>query len=394
MKTMKDFQFKNKVVLIRSDLNVPIENGIITDDNRIRESVETIGYIVNQGGKAVVFSHLGRVKNEEDKLKYTLKPVANRLNELIYEEVIFVPHTKGLELENTIKNANFGTIIVVENTRFEDMNDKKESSNDEKLGKYWASLGEIFINDAFGTSHRSHASNVGISKHLPSGIGYLMQKELEAFNLLIKEEPDRDYVVILGGAKVKDKIPLIESLVQKADKVLIGGGMCYTFFKSQGLQVGRSIVDEESIDFCAKILRDYPGKIILPIDINVGNEFSVNATIKTKEYNRMAAEDMGMDIGIKTVRIFTDILEEAKTVFWNGPLGVFEFPRFNKGTVKIAEKLNDIKGKVIVGGGDTVAAINQLGIKNKYYHISTGGGAALELIEGKTLPAVAAIEGK
>lgn len=390
-KSIRDFELKGKKVIIRVDFNVPMENGIITDDNRIRESLETIEYAVDHEAKVILLSHLGRIKTEEDKKGHSLKPIANRLQGLITSKVIFVPETRGTLVEEKVKNLNNGEILLLENTRFEDVIDSKESNDDTELGVYWASLGEIFINDAFGTAHRAHASNVGIASNLPSGIGFLIEKELKAFEPLL-ENPEHPFTIILGGAKVKDKIGVISNLVEKADQILIGGGMAYTFLKATGIEVGSSLVDDSSLDFCKKILEEYDQKIILPIDSVNADEISSNTIPNECFISDIKQGEMGLDIGHNTVKLFGQYLRDSKTILWNGPVGVFEYDNFSSGTEGICQILNDVDANIIIGGGDTVAAVKKLGYEKAMSFLSTGGGAALELLEGKTLPGIAAID--
>ena len=391
-KTIRDYDLNNKRVIIRCDFNVPIKDGVITDDNRIVESLETLKYALDNNAKLILMSHLGRIKEEGDKAKNSLAPVARRLRELLHHDVIFCPATHGLELENIVNSLNAGDIVLMENTRFEDVPGNKESGNDPELGKYWASLGEIFINDAFGTAHRAHASNVGIASHLPSGLGFLVEKEVNALSVLI--EPEHPFVVILGGSKVSDKIGVIENLVKKADKILIGGGMEYTFLKALGVNIGKSILDEENIEFCRKVLSEYSEKIVLPIDNLVVKEFSNDVPFTRVDITSFSDDDIGMDIGSRTVDLFSNILSSAKMVFWNGPLGVYEMSNFTKGTERVLEKLVEIDATTILGGGDIVAAASNLGFKEKVSHASTGGGVTLEFMEGKELPGVVSITDK
>ena len=383
MKTIKDFDLNNKKVIIRVDFNVPIKDGIITDDTRIKESLKTINYAIDNNAKVILMSHLGRIKEESDKLKNTLKPVSVRLSELLNKEVIFVPNTRGEELEEKINNLQPGDVLLMENTRFEDLEDKKESKNNEELGKYWASLGDIYINDAFGTAHRAHASNVGIASNLPSGIGFLIQKELD--NLLPAiNNPQKPFTVILGGAKVSDKIGVIENIVKKADYILIGGGMAFTFLKAEGIEIGSSLLDSESIDFCKKILKENENKIILPIDVVTDQKecFITDITM----------EERGLDIGSKTVKLFKQYLDNSKTIIWNGPVGMFEEEKYSNGTKGICEILKNIDAIKIAGGGDTASAVKNFGYEDAFTHISTGGGASLELLEGKVLPGIDVIK--
>ncbi len=392
-KTIRDYDLSGKKVIIRVDFNVPIKDGEIIDDNRIKASLETINYAISNNAKVILMSHLGRIKTEEDKIKNTLEPVALRLSELLDKEIIFVDETRGKILEDAISELKPGEILLMENTRFEDLNNKAESSNSEELGKYWASLGDIYINDAFGTSHRSHASNVGIASNLPNGIGFLIEKEIKEIEQTIKN-PQRPFTVILGGSKVKDKIGVIENLVNIADYILIGGAMAYTFLKASGIEIGSSLLDEESIDFCKNVLKKYSDKIILPIDSVNALEISDEVTPRECFINEIKENEIGLDIGYNTVKLFKQYLQKSKTIIWNGPLGYFEIENFSNGTKKICEVLKDIDAKKIVGGGDTGAAIIEFGYKDSVSFISTGGGASLEMLEGKKLPGIEIIEDK
>ena len=385
-KSIRDYKLKDKKVIIRCDFNVPMKDGKITDDNRIVQSIPTIEYAINEGAKVILMSHLGKIKTEEDKKDKSLNVVAKRLEELLKKPVNFINQTRGEKLENAIKNMKSGEIILVENTRFEDINGKKESSNNEELGKYWASLGDLFINDAFGTSHRSHASNVGIASNIDSGIGFLVEKELKILNPAI-DNPKRPFVVILGGSKISDKINVIENLVEIADYILIGGGMCNTFLKAEGYNVGNSLVDNDNIEFCTKILKKYSNKIILPVDLVVSDEFK-DVKGHQKDINELDDEDISLDIGSKTIELFKKYIDSAKQIIWNGPMGVFEFKNYQNGTKKICEIISSNKNTTIIGGGDSAAAAIQFGYKDKFTHISTGGGASLELLEGKILPGI------
>lgn len=386
-RTIKDYDLNGKKVIIRCDFNVPIKEGKITDDNRIVESLPTINYALEQGAKVILMSHLGRIKTEEDKLKNTLSPVATRLSELLNKKVIFIPETRGKNLENAISELENGELILIENTRFEDLDGKKESGNDKELGSYWASLGDIFINDAFGTCHRAHASNVGLGSNLPNGIGFLVEKELNVLGATL-ENPTSPFTVILGGAKVSDKINVIENLVKIADYILIGGGMAYTFLKSQNIEIGASLLDAENIDFCKRMLEQYPDKIILPIDSICNKEIETEQIAVSKFITDLANDDIGLDIGEATIELFAQYLKDSKTVIWNGPLGMFEKEQYKKGTERICEYLSKLNSTVIIGGGDTAAAAISFGYKDSFTHISTGGGASLEMMEGKVLPGV------
>lgn len=393
IKTIRDLDIKNKKVLIRCDFNVPIKDGKIVDDTRIVGALDTICYALEKDAKVILFSHLGRVKEEEDLEKNNLEPVAKKLSSLLGRNVKFIPTTRGQELENAIQNMKSKDIILVQNTRYEDLEGKKESSNDCELGAYWASLGDVFINDAFGTAHRAHASNVGIPTHLNDksnvAIGFLIEKELKALECL--ENPKKPYIVILGGAKVTDKIGVIENLVKKADKILIGGGMAFTFLKAEGFHIGKSLLDSESIDFCKKVLKEQGEKIVLPVDFAVTNEFTNEEEYRVKDISDLSVEEMGLDIGPKTLHLFESYLENAKTVVWNGPLGVYELEKYKKNTDKLLKYLVDHNIKTILAGGDIVAAANVCNVKDKVYHASTGGGATLEYLEGKKLPGIEVI---
>lgn len=389
-KTIKDYNLEGKKVIIRVDFNVPIKDGIIQDDNRIRESLETINYALDNNAKIILLSHLGRVKEESDKEKNTLEPVALRLSELLDKEIIFVTERRGKLLEDEINNMKNKDIILVENTRFEDLNGKLESGNDEELGKYWASLGDIFINDAFGTCHRAHASNVGIAKNLPNGVGFLVEKELKIIGNAI-ENPKRPFTVILGGSKVSDKIGVIENLVKIADNILIGGGMAFTFLKSLDINIGKSLLDEENIEFCKNILKTNKDKIILPIDVVTSTNVDESENKKECFISDIKENDIGLDIGHQTIKLFKTILDESNTIIWNGPVGKFEMEDYSNGTKELCEIIKD-KEITIIGGGDTASAVINLGYKDAFTHISTGGGASLEMLEGKVLPGIDIIE--
>lgn len=390
-KTIRDFDLYNKKIIIRVDFNVPIKDGIITDDNRIKESLLTIKYALEHGAKVILMSHLGRIKCKEDLEKNNLEIVSKRLSDLLNKDVIFCNETRGINLENSIANMKQGDIILMQNTRYEDLDGKKESSNDEELGKYWASLGDIFINDAFGTCHRAHASNVGISTYLPSGIGFLVEKELKSFDSVINN-PEHPFTVILGGSKVSDKIGVTLNLVKKADYILIGGGMSFTFLRAKGYNIGKSLLDEDSIAFCTNILNDYPNKIIIPIDIVETNEISNNSDYNITDVSKIDENKIGVDIGPKTIALFKEYIEKSKLVVWNGPVGIFEYDHFANGTKELCKILSSIDATTIIGGGDTAAAVIKYGYKDKVTHVSTGGGASLELLEGKNLPGIEAID--
>ncbi|WP_122646524.1 phosphoglycerate kinase [Enterococcus mediterraneensis] len=393
-KTVQDIDLKDKKVLVRVDFNVPLKDGVIGDDTRIKAALPTINYVLEQGGKAILFSHLGRVKTEEDKAGKSLAPVAKCLGELLGKEVTFVPETRGAELEKAVADMKAGDVVVFENTRFEDVDGKKESKNDPELGKYWASLGDVFVNDAFGTAHRAHASNVGIaSTGIPTVAGFLMEKEIKFIGEAV-ENPKRPMIAILGGAKVSDKIGVIENLIPKADKILIGGGMTYTFYAAKGISIGKSLVESDKIELAKSLIEKAGDKLVLPIDNVCAPEFSNDAETKVIEGD-IPEDLMALDIGPASVKLFADTLAGAKTVVWNGPMGVFEMSNFAKGTIGVCEAIANLEGATtIIGGGDSAAAAEQLGFADKFTHISTGGGASLELLEGKELPGLAAINDK
>ena len=395
--TVKDVDLKGKKVLVRVDFNVPVKDGVITNDNRITAALPTIKYILEQGGRAILFSHLGRVKEEADKEGKSLAPVAADLAAKLGQEVKFIPGvTRGAELEAAINDLEDGQVLLVENTRFEDVDGKKESKNDPELGKYWASLGDgIFVNDAFGTAHRAHASNVGISANVDKAVaGFLLENEIAYIKEAV-ETPDRPFVAILGGSKVSDKIGVIENLLAKADKVLIGGGMTYTFYKAQGIEIGNSLVEEDKLDVAKALLEKSNGKLILPVDSKEANAFADYTEVKDTEGEAVDPGFLGLDIGPKSIAEFDKALTGAKTVVWNGPMGVFENPDFQAGTIGVMDAIVKQPGvKSIIGGGDSAAAAINLGRADKFSWISTGGGASMELLEGKELPGLAALTDK
>ena len=393
-KVVTDLDVAGKKVLVRADFNVPMKDGAITNDNRIVQALPTINYLIENNAKVILFSHLGKVKTEEDKAKLSLKPVADRLAELLGKEVTFVPETRGEALEAAVAALKDGDVLVFENTRFEDVDGKKESKNDPELGKYWASLGDLFVNDAFGTAHRAHASNVGIASNLESAAGFLMEKEIKFIGGAV-DEPIRPFVAILGGAKVSDKIGVIKHLLNKADKVLIGGGMAYTFMKAQGLEIGKSLLEADKVELAKELLESAGDKLVLPIDAKMVHEFGNDGEITIAENDAFPADQMALDIGPASIELFAKELEGAKTVVWNGPMGVFELSNFAQGTIGVCEAIAKLSDAVtIIGGGDSAAAAMQLGFADDFTHISTGGGASLEYLEGKELPGVASISDK
>ena len=395
--TVKDVDLKGKKVLVRVDFNVPVKDGVITNDNRITAALPTIKYILEQGGRAILFSHLGRVKEEADKDGKSLAPVAADLAAKLGQDVKFIPGvTRGAELEAAVNALEDGQVLLVENTRFEDVDGKKESKNDPELGEYWASLGDgIFVNDAFGTAHRAHASNVGISANVDKAVaGFLLENEIAYIKEAV-ETPERPFVAILGGSKVSDKIGVIENLLAKADKVLIGGGMTYTFYKAQGIEIGNSLVEEDKLDVAKALLEKSNGKLILPVDSKEANAFADYTEVKDTEGEAVDPGFLGLDIGPKSIAEFDKALTGAKTVVWNGPMGVFENPDFQAGTIGVMDAIVKQPGvKSIIGGGDSAAAAINLGRADKFSWISTGGGASMELLEGKELPGLAALTDK
>ncbi|AXX64768.1 phosphoglycerate kinase [Bombilactobacillus bombi] len=399
---VSDVDVQGKKVLMRADFNVPVKDNKITNDNRIVAALPTIKYIIEHQGKLILLSHLGRVKSDDDKKELTLKPVAERLSELLNQDVKFVPVNEGAELEDAINTMNDGDVILMENTRFQDIDNdfgKRESKNDPKLGEYWASLGDVFVNDAFGTAHRAHASNVGISSAMkaankPVAAGFLMEKEIKFLGNAV-ENPVHPFVTILGGAKVSDKIAVIDNLIPKSDHILIGGGMAYTFLAAQGHKIGKSLFEEDRVSMAKELLEKAGDKIVLPVDHVVASEFSNDADHEVTDDVEIPDNMMALDIGPKTIKLFEDTLKGAKTVVWNGPMGAFEMSNFANGTLQVGKALGDLQdATTIVGGGDSTAAAQQLGIADQLTHISTGGGASLEYLEGKDLPGIASISDK
>ena len=385
-KTIKDYEYNNKIVIIRCDLNVPISDGIITDDTRIKESLTSINYLIEHNAKIIILSHLGKIKTEADKKNNTLYPVYLKLKDYLNTNVFFSKETRGENLEEAVKSLKEREVLLVENTRFEDYPNKLESNCSEELSKYWASLGDIFINDAYGTCHRAHASNVGIAKLLPNGIGFLVEKEISKLDEILNEET-HPYTVVMGGKKINDKTLVIDNLIKKCDYLLLGGGMCFTFLKARGYDVGLSIVDDDNLDYCKNIINKYQDKIVMPTDIVTKNNIIKSISLLDKE-------DIGYDIGPKTIELFTNILKKSKRVIINGPMGVFEEEKFANGTKKIYETLKENHIKALIGGGDSAASVSKLGFSNDFFHISTGGGATLEYLAGNQLPGINCIEEK
>ena len=399
-----DLDVAGKKVIVRVDFNVPHKGDVITDDNRVVAALPTIRYLLENNAKVILLSHLGKVdykKTEEEieaaKKKNDMAIVAKKLQEYLPDNrVIFVNATRGPELEEAVANMKEGEVVLMQNTRYE----KGESKNDEELGKYWASLGDLFVEDAFGSVHRAHASTVGIPTHLPSAAGFLVEKELKFLGDAV-ENPVRPFVGILGGAKVADKLKVIDNLLEKCDTLIIGGGMAYTFLKAQGKEIGESLVDDEKLDYCKQMLDKAAGlgkELLLPVDTVVADSFPdpIDAPIETEvvDADKIPAEKQGLDIGPKTAALFAEKVKTAKTVVWNGPMGVFENPVLAKGTNEVAKALAETEGTTIIGGGDSAAAIKQLGYADKVSHVSTGGGASLEFLEGNGLPGVDIINEK
>ncbi|WP_249324311.1 phosphoglycerate kinase [Wansuia hejianensis] len=393
-KTLKDLNVEGKRVLVRCDFNVPMdENQNITDDNRITSSLPTIKYLIDHNAKVILMSHLGRPKGEPKK-EFSLEPVAKRLSELLDKKVIFVQDDMVVsdKVKKSIDNLENGHVTLLENTRFR----KEETKNGEEFAKDLASLADIFVNDAFGTSHRAHASNVGVSSQLPSAVGFLVEKEISIMGKAL-EEPERPFVAILGGAKVSDKIGVIENLLGKVDSIVIGGGMAYTFLKAQGYEVGQSLLETDKIDLAKGLLtkaNEKNVKLLLPVDVVVAKEFKNDTEFKTVKIDSIPQDMQGLDIGEESIKLFTEEIKNAKTVVWNGPAGVFEMENFSKGTYAIAKAMAESSGTTIVGGGDSASAVEKAGYKDKITHVSTGGGASLELLEGKVLPGIDAISDK
>ncbi|MBS5335149.1 MAG: phosphoglycerate kinase [Clostridiales bacterium] len=392
-KTVKDIDVKGKKIIVRCDFNVPLKDGMITDDTRIRAALPTINYLVENGGAVILMSHLGRPDGKAEP-RYSLAPVAKRLAELIDTEVIFAPSDMVVD-DNVRAKAEAlkpGQVMLLENVRFR----KEETKNNAEFAEELASLAEIFVNDAFGTAHRAHASTAGIAAYLPAVSGFLIEKEIKFLGNAV-ENPNRPFVAIMGGAKVGDKISVIENLLKKVDTLIIGGGMAYTFYKSLGYEIGTSILDEESIELAGNLLKkaqETGVKMMIPTDVVCGREFKNDTETLVCESQKMPKDMMGLDIGPATAELYKKEIVNAQTVVWNGPMGVFEMENFAKGTYEIAKALSESDAVTVIGGGDSAAAVEQFGLADKMTHISTGGGASLEFLEGKELPGVAVLEEK
>lgn len=390
-KSIRDIDVTAKRVFCRVDFNVPMEDGIITDDTRIRAALPTIQYLIEQGAKVILASHLGRPKGKPE-AEFSLDPVKVRLAELLGKEVLKTDEAIGDEVKQVIGTMQNGDVLLLENVRFY----SGEEKNDPELAKSFAELADVYVNDAFGAAHRAHASTEGIAKHLPAVAGFLMQKELDVLGKALSN-PERPFTAIIGGAKVKDKIGVIENLLDKVDNLIIGGGLAYTFIKSQGFEIGKSLLEEDKIDLAKSFIekaRTNNVKFLMPIDVVVADDFSENANSKIVDITEIPADWEALDIGPKTVELYSEVIKDSKVVIWNGPMGVFEIDKFAKGTNGIAEAMANSEAITIIGGGDSAAAIEKAGLADKMTHISTGGGASLEFMEGKELPGVNALDDK
>lgn len=392
-KTIEDIDVKGKKVLVRCDFNVPLKDGVITDENRLTGALPTIKYLIEKGAKVVLCSHLGKAKGPDPKL--TLAPVAKRLSEMLGKEVVFAADDEvvGENAKKAVAAMKDGDVVLLENTRFR----KEEGKNEPAFSKDLASLAEVYVNDAFGSAHRAHCSTVGVTEFIPTAVcGYLIQKELKFLGSAV-ENPERPFVAILGGAKVSDKINVINNLLEKVDTLIIGGGMAYTFLKAQGYTIGTSLLEADKVDYAKEMMDKAKTKgvsLLLPVDNVVADKFAADAAPVTTEDQNIPEGFMGLDIGPKTAKLYADAVKGAKTVVWNGPMGVFEFANFAAGTVAVAKAMAESDATTVIGGGDSAAAVNQLGFGDKMTHISTGGGASLEFLEGKELPGIAALNDK
>ena len=397
-KSVDDINVAGKRVLVRCDFNVPLKDGQITDENRLTAALPTIKKLINDGGKVILCSHLGKPKGAP-KPELSLAPVAKRLSELLGKEVVFAadPEVVGPNAKAAVAAMKDGDVVLLENTRYR----KEETKNGEEFSKELASLCDVFVNDAFGTAHRAHSSNVGVTQYVDTcAVGYLMQKEIDFLGNAV-ENPVRPFVAILGGAKVADKLNVISNLLEKCDTLIIGGGMAYTFLKGQGKEIGKSLVDDSKIDYCMEMVKkaeDLGKKLLLPIDVVVASDFpnpiDAELTVSVVSADAIPADMEGLDVGPETAKMYAQAVKEAKTVVWNGPMGVFENPILAKGTLAVAEAMAETDATTIIGGGDSAAAVNQMGLGSKMSHVSTGGGASLEFLEGKELPGVAAADDK
>lgn len=384
MKNILDFNFEKRTVILRCDLNVTIKEGKIIDNSKIKASLKTIEYIIDKGARLIIMSHLGRIKTEDDLKKYDMRIVYNELSRFLHDKLSFINETKPNKIKKQIKKLEYGKAVLIQNTRYEDLIDRKESDCDKKLSRGWASLGDYFINDAFATIHRKHASNFGISSYLPSGVGFLVLKELEALNTL--DNPKRPYVVIMGGAKISDKIGVISNLIKKADYILVGGAMSYTFLKAKGYNMGKSLVELDKIDYCKALIERYEDRIILPTDLYGVFNLQENADVIFQDIQNIPDNFHSMDIGDETINKFISILKNTNTIFWNGPLGAYENEKFRTGTDKILKYITENVETVILGGGDIVGCANLLGYADKVTYCSTGGGATLKYLENHNQP--------
>lgn len=392
-KTVRDVELKGKKVLCRCDFNVPMKDGEITDDFRIVSSLPTVKYLIEQGARVILMSHMGKPKGEP-KPELSLGPVALRLTELLGQEVKFIscPTVISDSVREMAEGLSDGEVMLLENTRYR----AEETKSEEPFTGELTSLGELFVNDAFGTAHRDHSSTAGLARYLPTVSGFLIEKEVKFLGDAL-DKPERPFVAIMGGAKVGDKIPVIENLMKKVDTIIIGGGMTYTFFKAKGYEIGKSILDSDSIELSGELLRKAEAagvKIMLPVDTLCTDDFSENNVIEVYDADKIPAELMGMDIGPKTIALYEEEIAKAKTIVWNGPMGVFENPKFEAGTKAVAQALADSDAVTVIGGGDSAAAVEQFGLKDRMTHVSTGGGASMEFLEGKVLPGIACIEEK